>query len=129
MNGSTGSRSSIIPSYNLADSTPSSAPSPGLYEQLYSGERALLLKKEKKTVQEDPPSIEGPNLYIAHSVSYYLRLGTIYYNFNSRQALFRVMKNKRGDLRRYLRSKGLRRKKDKEQALMAAAAWYDSINH
>lgn len=113
---------------HFSDSIDASAPHPGFYEQLYGGEKVSLFKKEKKTIQEETPSVtEGIRRYITHSIAYYLLLGTVWHFVDSRRDLLRAMKNRSGDLKKFLRANGLDLKKDKEQALIRATAWYDGF--
>ena len=112
----------------LRDSLNPSQPRNGFYEQLYKG-KISLLKKEKKVVEDDlsnPPL--GVQHYITHTVSYYLKKGNTYYPVNNKASLSFAMKDKSKELRKFIRKSGLSIRKDKENTLLKAAAWYDGFN-
>lgn len=112
----------------LRDSLNPSQPHNGFYEQLYKG-RMSLLKKEKKVVEDDlsAPAM-GVQHYISHSISYYIKKGNTYYSVNNRPALLSVMKDRSKELKKFMRKNGLNVRKDKENTLLRATAWYDGFN-
>ena len=114
---------------NLRDSLNPSAPRNGFYEQLYKG-HILLLKKEKKVIQEDLTQGEKVQRYIDGSdSSYYLRIGNVYHPVNNQRSLSNALKDKKKELRKFIRSQQLSMRKKKEITLIKVSAWYDSLVH
>jgi hypothetical protein len=110
---------------HLKDSLNPSAPRNGFYEQLYRG-RVLLLKREHKVIEQDLSSVqEGVQHYISHTVSYYLKNGTVYYPVNNERELLYALKDRNKEVKKFIRSQKLSVKKDKENSLIKALAWYD----
>jgi hypothetical protein len=113
----------------LTDSLNPSAPRNGFYEQLYQG-HVLLLKKERKRIEDDVTSPEkGLQHYISSTTSYYLKKGNTYYSVSNKRSLLNVLKDKKPDIRKYIRKNGIHLKDDKDNALAKVVAWYDGNNH
>jgi hypothetical protein len=113
----------------LRDSLNPSAPRNGFYEQLYKG-RISLLKKEKKSVEDDLSSQEkGVQHYISSTVSYYLKKGAVYYSVNNKSSLLYALKDRNKEIRKFIRKNSLNIRKDKENTLLKVVAWYDGDNH
>jgi hypothetical protein len=111
---------------HLRDSAKGREPGPGFYEVLYEGEKVRMLKKERKTIQEDPSATTADSKeYIDHSVSYNLRIGNRYYIVNNKRSLLRAMKDKRAALRKFIRGLDPNLEADKDQVFGRASAWYD----
>jgi hypothetical protein len=109
----------------LKDSLDPSAPRPGFYEQL-SNQKITVLKKEKKIIREDLST--GVILkFVDYSVAYYLKRDTAWYHINNEQELLHAFKDKRKELKKFLRSNGLKFRKDKENTLLRTAAWYENL--
>jgi len=112
----------------LSDSLNPSQPGNGFYEQLYKGHISLL-KKEKKTIQEDVSNpAEGIRRYIEVHVSYYLKRGNEYYSVNNKGSLLYALKDKNKEARKFIRQNHLNVRKDKENALVKVVTWYDGLN-
>jgi hypothetical protein len=113
----------------MTDSLNPSAPAVGFYEQLYRG-RISLLKREKKTIQEDASLVdEGVRKYIVSGVSYYIRNGKTWYPVNTARGLMAATKDRGREVKRFIRSHKLSMRRDKENTLIQVAAWYDGLNH
>jgi len=113
---------------HLRDSLNPSQPHNGFYERIYMG-RTSLLKKEKEIIEDDLsiPAM-GVQHYITHTVSYYLKKGNTYHAVNNKASLLAAMKDRSKELRKFIRKNGLGIRKDKENMLLKAAAWYDGFN-
>ncbi len=112
---------------HLTDSLNPSQPANGFYEQLYKG-RISLLKSEKKTIAEDLSSVEeGVQRDVIGSISYYIKKGELYYSVNNKKSLLHALKDKKGEVKKFMRKNLLNLKKDKENALLKIAAWYDGL--
>jgi hypothetical protein len=114
---------------HLKDSVTPGMPKVGFYEVLYSG-HITLLKKETKTVQEDLSNGDHAQRFIdGTDSSYLLKMGNVYYPVNHNNSLLATLKDKKKELRRFIRSNNLSMRKDREDTLIKVAAWYDSSPH
>lgn len=114
---------------NLRDSLNPTAPRNGFYERLYNG-HIELLKKEKKEIQEDLYSSNVALRYIRGADSlYYLKIGNVYHPVNNRRSLQKVLKDRRKELRKFIRTRQLSMHRDREITLIKVTAWYDSLTH
>jgi hypothetical protein len=112
----------------LSDSLNRSQPANGFYELLYKGHISLL-KREKKTTQEDVSNpAEGIRRFIDVHISYYLKRGDEYYSVNNKGSLLYALKDKNREARKFIRQNHLNVRKDKENALVKVVAWYDGLN-
>jgi len=110
---------------HLKDSLNPAVPRHGFYEVLYNG-RITLLKKEKKTIREDI-SFGILNRYIdVPPTGYYLKKDTTWYTIYNRKGLFRALRDKSQELKKFLRSNKIKFKDDKDNTLIKSAIWYDS---
>ena len=114
---------------HLRDSLNPTAPRNGFYERLYNG-HIELLKKEKKEIQEDLNS-SSVVLRFIHGAdsSFYLKIGNVYHPVNNNKSLSNVLKDRKKDLRKFIRSQQLSMRKDRENTLIKVTAWYDSLPH
>jgi hypothetical protein len=119
------------PFIRLRDSLNPSAPRNGYYERLYQREGGFtLLKKEKKTyIQNMVVSSDNIQNYINYSVAYYLKKGNTYYSINSKKALYAVLKDRKPDVKKFIRKNSLNWRQDKESLILKVVSWYDTLNH
>ena len=114
---------------HLRDSLNPSAPRVGFYESLYKG-RIMLLKKEKKHIQEDLYSSDHVERFIEGTDSlYYLKMGDQYLSVNNSKSLLAALKNRKKEVRKFIRANNLSMRYDRENTLIKVAAWYDNANH
>jgi hypothetical protein len=110
----------------LKDSLNPNQPRNGFYEVMYQG-RMTLLKKEKKTVQEDLNAGTVAEYYIQGAdTSYYLKKNNVYYPVKNTKSLLHALKDRSKDVKRFIRSNHLSMRRDREHTLLKVAAWYDS---
>ena len=111
------------------DSITPGLPRVGFYEELYAG-RITLLKRESKQIQEDLNSGDHAQRFIEGTdSSYWLRMGNAYYPVNHYKSLFATLKDRKKEVRRFIRSNNLSMRKNREITLIKVAAWYDSSPH
>lgn len=113
----------------LRDSLNPSQPRNGFYEELYKG-HILLLKREKKTIEEDLYSSDHALRFIKGAdSSYYLKTGNVYHAVNNSRSLLNVLKDHKKDVKIFIRTHHLSMRKDRENTLIKVTAWYDSLPH
>jgi hypothetical protein len=115
--------------FRIRDSLAPSSLRSGYCDRIYQG-RLVLLKKERKTLNENFLSVNNVRLYIESSVSYYAIKDGGYHPLNTKREIFDLLKDRRrSDIKRVMRKSNLEWPADKEQLLKLAAAWYDGVNH
>ena len=113
----------------LTDSVTPGMPKVGFYEELYAG-HLTLLKKESKQIQEDLSNGDHAQRFIEGTDSaYLLHIGNGYYPVNHMNSLLSTLKDRKKEVRRFIRSNHLSMRKDRENTLIKVAAWYDSSPH
>jgi len=100
-------------------------PVDGYYEQLYSGEPAVYVKRVKKlasgTGSEEAKYIQYNNFFV--------RLKNVYYPIDGKSSLLEVLKDENDALRKYIRANKLNFKKNPESALVLSATYYSQLKH
>jgi len=97
---------------------------PGFYDLLYAG-KTLALAKTIKTLQNTGSQITDKSF--VEEKSYFLKYKGIYYEVGSEGAALKVFKNKKKELQQYIKSNGVKFRRDPEQAIVKIAAYYDHL--
>jgi hypothetical protein len=109
------------------DSTENAVPT-GIYQVLYNGPNATLLKKEKKTIQSNVSQLEGVKNYIESSIDYYVQTADGYHPVSSQKSILRVLADKKNELQAYIRKNKLKFRKDAtEGSLLSTVTYYNSL--
>jgi len=110
---------------NLESNASNQLPVDGYYEQLYSGEPAVYVKRVKKlasgTGSEEAKYIQYNNFFV--------RLKNVYYPIDGKSSLLEVLKDENDALRKYIRANKLNFKKNPESALVLSATYYSQLKH
>ena len=115
--------------FRLKDSLNPSAPRRDFYERLYRG-HITLLKKEKKLLQENIVLLsDNIRTYIDGSTSYYLEKEGTWYSVNTKGSLLKALKDRRAEVKKFIRDNHLNWHNDQEQLLLKVVLWYDGLNH
>jgi hypothetical protein len=101
--------------------------STGFYDQLYNGKNEVLVKRSKE-IQNNSSSF-GLETFFLEKHEYYVKTGNTYYKISSQGSFLNLLKDKKADLKQYIRANKIRFKKDPESAMTKIAAYYDSITH
>jgi hypothetical protein len=100
----------------------------GLYQVLYNGTHATLLKKEKKTIQSNVNQLEGVRNYIESKVDYYIQVADGYHPVSTQRDVLNVLKDKKNELQAYIRKNKLKfRKTRTEGSLLSTVTYYNSL--
>lgn len=105
----------------------SSLPKAGFYEVLYTGNNLVLYKKETKILMEDLNDRGGPRRYIVPTINYYLKKGNNYYLFNRQKHVLDLLKDRKTELRQFIRKNNLDFSNDADNALTGIVSYYESI--
>ncbi|MEP6749843.1 MAG: hypothetical protein ABJB86_19050 [Bacteroidota bacterium] len=97
----------------------------GFYDILYNG-NVSLLKKEEKLIREDVATGVLLRFIDVHSY-YYIKRNSTYYSIKSKKSLFSIFKDRKKDVKQYVRKNKLSYRKDRENMLIRATAYYDQL--
>jgi hypothetical protein len=101
----------------------------GFYEQLYGG-RSQVLNKLAKTQESNSNKTSGVEHYfkpVQDFHDYYIRKGGRYYGVDGLNSVLDLFKDKKKEIRKYIKDNNLSFNGLRELALAAIAAYYDRI--
>jgi hypothetical protein len=96
----------------------------GFCDLLYSGPVTILAKR-KKRIDETIENIKVVRT-VYEEVHYFALENGVYHPFSNLRSLLNLMKDKKKEINKDLRSKGIHYKKTPEEAIIAAAAYYNT---
>ncbi|HVV55400.1 MAG TPA: hypothetical protein VHC47_08755 [Mucilaginibacter sp.] len=96
----------------------------GFYDQLYSGKSELLARRIK-TLQTSSGTAASLETYFLEKNEYYLKKGNTYYKVDGRGSFFKVLKDKKNLLQKYLKDNNISFRENPELAMAELAAFYD----
>lgn len=107
------------------DSAGAIALEPGFYDLLHSGDVQLLVKR-RKTMQEKatPDGVEGE---FRSSDKYYIRKDGTYHQVRTKGSVYKLLADKKKQLRAYASEQKLKFRKDRENAILALVNYYDNL--
>lgn len=108
------------------DSTTQRLPDAGFYEVLYGGPTTVLAKRKKKI--ERSSRVEDPFIFKQFN-TYFVKSSGVYYPVESEKDLLELFGSEAESLKKQLRENGLRFKKDREQSIIKAVAYYDQLKN
>ena len=99
----------------------------GFFDELYNNKLRLLARRTK-SIQEES-SLQGISSIFVPKTEYFLKKGTMYYNVNSQGKFFDVLKDRKKELKQYLKDNKIKFGDNPEQAMITLAAYYDHLNN
>lgn len=102
-------------------------PKNGFYEVLFRDAHLSLLKKENKSVQEDLNFGAASIRYVESSVNFYIERGNTFYPVNRKGQLLDLFKDKKTELRQYIRKNNPDFSNDYDNALVSVVNYYESL--
>lgn len=100
----------------------------GFYDQLYAGKLEVLAKR-RKTIQNSSNAVAAPETFFSETNDYYLKKGNTYYKIGSKGSILKLLKDKKGDLQKYLRQNNISYIDNPEFAMVKIASYYDQITN
>jgi hypothetical protein len=107
------------------DSTLGAPITTGFYDELYTGNIKVLVKRGKFIQETIKDEVERE--FIATNAFFIQKAGT-YYAVKNYKGLLTVLKDKAPAIKQYLRKNRIKYRKGPENAVLKAAVYYDSIN-
>jgi len=106
------------------DSLSKSPLTTGFYDKLYEDRSAVLARRIKIIEEKVTNEVEQ---YITVHDHYYIRKEGVYHEVSTYKGLLDIFKTDAKEIRQYLRKNKIRYRKNRENAIMKAVAYYDSI--
>ena len=100
--------------------------SEGYYERLYDG-GIQLYKKEYKEFKEVLSVTDGYQAEIIEKYFYYIKKGDEFYRVKNKNGLLDILKEKRSELEKYIKTNRLNFRRDKQNTIMKAVTYYDQL--
>jgi hypothetical protein len=100
----------------------------GYYKQLYNG-KSELLAKYSKSMQTTTSVITGLENYFSQSKNYYIRKNNIYRSIGSQGALLDVLKDKKKELKKYIKANRIVYGDNPEEAMVKIITYYDRLSN
>jgi hypothetical protein len=106
------------------DSLKSSPPVTGFYDQLYKGSTSVLARRSKFIEEIVKETVERK--FILQD-QFYIRKKDTWHIIRTRSALQALLKDHAREVKQHLRRKKLKFRKDRENTIIQAASFYDSL--
>ncbi|ASU36652.1 hypothetical protein [Mucilaginibacter xinganensis] len=100
----------------------------GYYNQLYNG-KCEVLGKYSKSIQTTTSSISGLENYFSLSKDYYIKKDNIYRSVGGQGALLDILKDKKKELKKYIKTNNIVYRDNPEEAMVKIAAYYDQLSN
>ncbi len=98
----------------------------GFYDELYQNNIQLLARRTKN-IQELSTSLANKGNIFVQNNDYYLKKGDLYYNVNSQGRFLDVLKDKKKELKQYIKEHNMRFGDNPEHTMQVLAAYYESL--
>jgi len=99
--------------------------SSGFYDELYNG-KSQILAKRSKNIQTSTGG-QTSESYFDSKTEYFIRKKNIYYSFSGKGSLLDVLKDKKKELKQYIRANQLNFSREPEEAMVKIASYYDHL--
>jgi len=110
----------------VKDSLTNSLVSTGFYNLLYKG-KVCLLKKQIKTIREVITTNAELLRFVDEKDHYYIKKDDRIYSINSRKNLFKLFGDQKKEVQQFIKANKLSFRKDRQNMLTKATAYYDSL--
>jgi hypothetical protein len=100
----------------------------GYYNQLYNG-KSELLGKYSKSIQTTTNSLSGVENYFSFSKDYYIKKNNVYVSVGSQGSLLDALKDKKKELKKYIKANNIVYKENPEEAMVKIVTWYDHLSN
>jgi hypothetical protein len=112
----------------IQDSINKSIITTGFYDQLYNGKLKLFAKRPKKII-EKVTAEEGDQLWFEEHDGYFILRNNKYFSVKDKNNLFDFFKDRKKDLKKYLRKNKIKFKDDPELAILKSVEYYDQLKN
>jgi hypothetical protein len=112
----------------IQDSTNKSTITTGFYDRLYDGKLKLFAKRQKK-IAEKITAEEGDQLWFEENDRYFILRNNKYFSVKDKNELFGLFKDRKKDLKKYLRKNKIKFKNSPELAILRSVEYYDQLKN
>jgi hypothetical protein len=112
--------------YLVKDPTNPTSVNFGYYDQLYAG-KIQVLARHSKSIQTSIEYTGAINSYFSPSNDYYIFKNGLYYSVNSEGSFLDVLKDRKKELRQFIKANKIKFRKQRENAMAKVAAYYDTL--
>ena len=98
------------------------------YDEIYNGKMEILVQRYK-TIQTNTGGTEGGERYFSPGKDLYLKKNNVYYSIGSQSDLLNVLKDKKKELQQYIKSNGIKFRRDPEDAMVKISTYYDHLTN
>lgn len=99
----------------------------GFYDKLYDGKMVLFVKRVK-SFREERTGNDILRVVDEKDLFYIYKQG-VYHPVRSKKALLNIFRDRKDEIRRDLKKKGLKFRKNREAVVLAAVQYYDSLSN
>jgi hypothetical protein len=99
----------------------------GFYDELYHN-KLLLLAKRTKEIQQESASRGAGEFFLSNNY-YYLKKGAVYYEVGSQGKILDVLKDKKKELKQYIKDNKIRYGDNPEHAMVMLSTYYDHLTN
>jgi hypothetical protein len=99
----------------------------GFYDEIYNKKLRVIVRREKNI--QTTTNNQHLERFFDKSTSYFLKKGNMYYPVNTEGALMDILKDKKKELKQYLKANRIKFRKGPENALTLLAAHYDHLTN
>ncbi|HEX8019047.1 hypothetical protein [Mucilaginibacter sp.] len=110
------------------DSTGKAALATGFYDQLYQGRKIGIIVKRAKSIQTSTGN-NTVESYFSETKDYYVKKGGNYFSFSGKGGLLDIFKDKKKELRKYIRTNDIDFRENFERAVVNVATYYDQLTN
>ena len=100
---------------------------PGYYDELYYG-KLQILAKYSKNIQTYTGGLTLETYFNAEK-SYFVRKNNLYYGFSGEGDLLDILKDKKKELKKYIRENQIKYRRNPEEAMVKIASYYDRLTN
>jgi len=100
---------------------------PGFYDELYVGHLQVLARHSKNI--QTSSSGQTSESYFNYTKDYFIRKNNIYYSFSGQGALLDILKDKKKEIKKYLKENDIRYHTNPEEAMVKIASYYDHLTN
>lgn len=110
------------------DSTGKAALATGFYDQLYQGRKIGIIVKRAKSIQTSTGN-NTVESYFSETKDYYVKKEGNYFSFSGKGGLLDIFKDKKKELRKYIRTNDIDFRENFERAVVNVATYYDQLTN
>jgi len=110
------------------DSTGKAALAAGFYDQLYQGRKIGIIVKRAKSIQTSTGN-NTVESYFSETKDYYVKKEGNYFSFSGKGGLLDIFKDKKKELRKYIRTNDIDFRENFERAVVNVATYYDQLTN